>query len=241
MNQNQAPGVLFGVGVGPGDPELLTVKALRALERCPVVAFPKTRGETNLALDIVRRAGVCLEGKTLLPLLFPMTRDKAELVRYHDEAAEALFLHLRAGEDVAVLSLGDVSIYSTFSYLLTRVKEKDFPVEIIPGVPSFCAAAGLVQRSLTAMKEPLHIIPAGYEGSLDALSLPGSKVIMKSGSTLPRLCERLDELGLLPRSALVENGGLPNERIVSPLSRETESSGYFTTILVGPEEAEGSL
>lgn len=235
------PGILYGVGVGPGDPELMTVKAVRALERCPVVAFPKTRGESNLALDIVRRAGIPLEGKALLPLFFPMTRDKEELRLRHDEAANAVMDRLRAGEDVAVLNLGDVSLFSTFSYLLTRVKEKGFAVEIIPGVPSFCAAAALLQRSLTAMKEPLHIIPAGYEGSLDALSLPGSKVIMKSGSTLPSLCARLDELGLLGRAALVENAGLPGERVVSPLTRETESSGYFTTILVAPDEKEGSL
>ena len=214
---------------------------MRALERCPVVAFPKTRGESNLALDIVRSAGIPLEGKALLPLFFPMTRDKEELRQRHDEAANAVMDRLRAGEDVAVLNLGDVSLFSTFSYLLTRVKEKGFAVEIIPGVPSFCAAAALLRRSLTAMKEPLHIIPAGYEGSLDALSLPGSKVIMKSGSTLPSLCARLDELGLLGRAALVENAGLPGERIVSPLTRETESSGYFTTILVAPEEKEGSL
>lgn len=239
--KSTAPGTLFGVGVGPGDPELLTIKAIRVLERCPVVAYPRTRGENSLALDIVRRAGVDLEGKRLLPLLFPMTKEKEALRRYHDEAAGAVMAELRAGSDVAMPSLGDASLYSTFSYVLARVKEAGLPVQVVPGVPSFCAAAASFGRSLTAMREPLHIIPAGYEGSLQALSLPGSKVVMKSGRTLPELCARLDELGLLERSSLAENVGLPGERMVPAMTRETESAGYFTTVMVWPEEKEGQL
>ncbi len=110
-------GIFYGVGVGPGDPELLTVKALRTIERCPVIAAPETRGEKTLALDIARQA-VNLEGKTILPLQFLMTRDKQALDQSHRQQAQKIIAYLEQGVDVAMLNLGDVSIYSTFSYIL---------------------------------------------------------------------------------------------------------------------------
>ena len=115
-------GTFYGVGVGPGDPELLTLKAIRAMEHCPVIAAPETRGEKTLALDIARGA-VDLSQKTILTLEFLMTRDKQKLEESHRAQARAVMEYLDQGQDVAMLNLGDVSIYSTFSYLLEIIKE----------------------------------------------------------------------------------------------------------------------
>ena len=109
-------GVLYGVSVGPGDPELMTLKAVRCLGKCPVIAAPQTAGGRMLALDIARGA-VGLDGKTILPLRFAMSRDPEMLRASHEEAARAVKEYLDAGQDVAMLNLGDVSVYATFGYL----------------------------------------------------------------------------------------------------------------------------
>ena len=109
-------GTFYGVSVGPGDPELLTLKAVYCIRRCPVLAVPQTAGGGMLALAIARSA-VEIEGKTILPLRFAMSRDPAVLQASHAAAADAVKAYLDAGQDVAMLNLGDVSIYSTYSYL----------------------------------------------------------------------------------------------------------------------------
>ncbi len=224
-------GIFYGVGVGPGDPELLTVKALRTIERCPVIAAPETRGEKTLALDIARQA-VNLEGKTILPLQFLMTRDKQALDQSHRQQAQKIIAYLEQGVDVAMLNLGDVSIYSTFSYILEIVKEEGFQAQIVPGVPSFCAVGALLQQSLTEMSLPLHIIPAGHPGLAQSLALPGGKVLMKTGKALPEVRRALRKQGLYERASLVQNCGLPDQKICRSLDEAEDGAGYFTTIVV---------
>ena len=170
-------GIFYGVGVGPGDPELLTVKALRTLERCPVIAAPQTKSGEMLALDIVRRAAA-LEGKTILPLFFTMARDKSQQRAAHETAADAIAAHLTAGRDVAMLNLGDVSIYATFGYIMDILRERGYEAVMIPGVPSFCAAAARLGLSLVSGETPLHIVPGaawdqGADESREA-SAPGA-------------------------------------------------------------------
>lgn len=227
----QTPGTFYGVGVGPGDPELLTRKAVGVLERCPVLATPRTRTGSSVALEIVRGA-VELEGKTLLPLDFPMSREEGELRAAHRAAAETVRPHLEAGRDVAMAVLGDVSLYSTFCYVMEILRGEGFPCAMVPGVPSFCAAAALLGRSLTRPDTPLHILPGGWEGAEGALDLPGTKVLMKSGRQYPRLLEELDRRGMLEGAAMVENCGLPGQRAFPTLGDRPESTGYFTTILL---------
>ena len=140
-------GVFYGVGVGPGDPELLTLKALRTLERCPVIAAPRTKSGETLALDIVRRA-MSLEDKTILPLEFTMSRDPAVLRASRLRAAEAIAAHLAAGRNTAMLNLGDVSIYATFGYLMDILTGEGYEAVMVPGVPSFCAVAARLGTSL---------------------------------------------------------------------------------------------
>ena len=201
-------GVFYGVGIGPGDPELMTLKAVRVLERCPVVAAPRTKSGGMLALDIASRA-VDLKGKTVVPLDFSMDRD------------------------VAMLNLGDVSIYATYSYLMEILRAQGYETVMVPGVPSFCAVAARLGISLTEMDTPLHIAP----GSMDldeVLDQPGTKVLMKSGRQLPAVLEALETRGKLGTSMLVQNCGLPGEDVCADLSQSRPEGrhGYFSTIIV---------
>ena len=223
-------GILYGVGVGPGDPELLTLKALRTLERCPVIAAPQTKSGEMLALDIVRQAAP-LEGKTILPLFFTMARDKSQQHDAHEAAADAIAEHLKAGRDVAMLNLGDVSIYATFGYIMDILKERGYESVMIPGVPSFCAAAARLGVTLVRGETPLHIAPA--TGPIEPmLALPGAKVLMKAGRRLPEVRSALEQMGQTEYAALVENCGLPGEKIYGDLKQAPESVGYFATAVV---------
>lgn len=224
-------GTFYGVGVGPGDPELLTLKALRTLERCSVIAAPRTRSGEMLALDIVRQV-TSLEGKTILPLAFTMSRDPAVLQASRLQAAEAVAAHLFAGRDVAMLNLGDVSIYATFGYLMDILTGQGYRSVMVPGVPSFCAVAARLGTSLTTVSSPLHIVPGSGELLAEQLDLPGTKVLMKSGRQLPQAAELLRRKGLLEKAAMVRDCGLPTEQVCRDLTHLPEDTGYFATVIV---------
>ena len=225
-------GVSYGVGVGPGDPELLTLKAVHLLERCPVIAAPRTKSGEMLALDIAS-AAVDVGEKTIVPLYFSMERDKAVQHAAHVDAAEAVRPYLDAGQDVAMLNLGDVSIYATYVYLMEILGEQGYETVMVPGVPSFCAVAARLGVSLTAMNSPLHIAPGGM--ALDeVLDQPGTKVLMKSGRQMPAVLDALAERDMLGKSMLVQNCGLPGETVYPDLSqsRPEGGHGYFSTVIV---------
>lgn len=210
---NLKKGRFYGVSVGPGDPELLTLKAVRCLERCPVLAAPQTASGRMLALDIARGAAD-LRGKTILPLHFVMSREEEALRASHQEAAEKVRACLDAGQDVAMLNLGDVSVYATYGYLEEILKEQGYETYRIAGVPSFCEAAARLGCSLTGgMEQPLTIAP---------------------GRQLPRTLEALARHGLLEKSAMVCNCGLEDEAVFPSLVGydPAQDAGYFATILV---------
>ena len=225
-------GTFYGVSVGPGDPELLTLKAVRCIEQCPVLAAPRTAEGRMLALEIVKGA-VDVSGKTILPLHFAMSRDADTLRASHEAAAGAVREALDSGQDVAMLNLGDVSIYATYGYLEEILKAQGYPTARIAGVPSFCAAAAALGRSLTdGMEAPLTLAPGRHaEQVLDA---PGAKVLMKSGRQLPAALAALRRRGLLEKSAMACNCGLPEQTLWPDLSSydPARPAGYFTTIIV---------
>lgn len=224
-------GTFYGVGVGPGDPELLTLKAVRVIGACPVIAAPRTKNGEMLALEIARQA-VDLAGKTILPLDFTMVRDKARQHAAHEAAADLVEPYLRAGQDVAMLNLGDVSIYATYCYLMEILRARGYGAVMVPGVPSFCAVAARLGQSLTGMDTPLHIVPAAGGPLEETLALPGTKVLMKSGRSIPQVVETLRRTGLLEQAAMVQNCGLPGETVTTDLAAAPEAPGYFATILV---------
>ncbi len=224
-------GTLYGVSIGPGDPELITVKAMTTISNCKYIATPHTGTGESLALSIVSKAQD-LSQKEILLLEFPMTKDKEILAKSHKEAAQFIIDVLDKGEDVAMLNLGDITIYSTFAYVMDILLEKGYDVDLIPGVTSFCASASLLKIGLTTMNEPLHIIPASGIDIKDALKMPGSKVLMKIGRSMPKLIEAVKELNLEDNVYAVENCGLENEKVYKGLDEFDENMGYFTIVVV---------
>lgn len=223
-------GKFYGVGVGPGDAELITVRALRVLSECPVLAVPRS-GAGSPALNIVS-AAMDISDKQILDISVPMTRDAEKLDAAHDAAAQLIISELSMGRNVAMPNLGDVSVYASCSYLLSRVSAAGYETEMIPGVPSFCAAAAALNMSLTTADKPLVIIPGSAENMGALLSIDGTRVIMKSGKAAAETAERLEKLGLAPSACAVENCGMPGERIIRDISELKSGAGYFTTIIV---------
>ncbi|MDD4850480.1 MAG: precorrin-2 C(20)-methyltransferase [Gemmiger sp.] len=226
-------GTFYGVGVGPGDPELMTLKAVRVLKQCPVIAAPQTASGEMLALDIASRA-LPLEGKTVLPLPFTMARDAASRAAAHQQATALVAAQLEAGNDVAMLNLGDVSLYATAGYLMERLAAAGYATVRVPGVPSFCAVAARLGTSLTEMDAPLHILPGSVAGVAEGLRLPGSKILMKTGKQLPAVLAALQAENCLQKAAMVANCGLPGEEVWPDLTAypPDANAGYFATILV---------
>ena len=222
-------GVFYAVSVGPGDPELLTRQACRVLEGCDVIAAPRAKAGRMLALDIAGGA-VDMRGKTILPLDFTMERSKAVREESYRTAAGAIEAELTTGQDVAMVNLGDVSVYATAYYILERVRSDGFEVVMCPGVTSFCAVAARLGRSLTRMEEPLHILP----GSMDmdsALTLEGTKVLMKSGRAIHETVDALERHGLAARAGMVVDCGLETEQVYTDLRQLPEEISYFATIV----------
>ena len=224
-------GKLYGVSIGPGDPELITVKAMNKIAQSKYIATPHTGTGDSSALSIVSQA-IDLSDKEIMMLEFPMTKDKDILAKSHNEAADAIAEVLDNGEDVSMLNLGDVTIYSTFAYTMDKLLEKGYEVEVIPGVTSFCASASQLKIGLTTMNEPLHILPATGIDLKEALQMPGSKVLMKIGKSMPKLIETLKELGIEDNVYAVENCGLENEKIYKSLDEFDRKMGYFTIMVV---------
>ncbi|MEG2096608.1 MAG: precorrin-2 C(20)-methyltransferase [Pseudoflavonifractor sp.] len=229
-------GCLYGVGVGPGDPELLTLKAVRLLQEADVIAVPdKGRGEKT-ALNIV---AAFVEGQELLDCPTPMVRDKALLDGCYEAIADQICGYLDRGKTVVFITLGDPTVYSTYIYVHKKVLDRGYEAVLVPGVPSFCAVAARLGRSLCEGAEQLLVVPASYEGLDRALDFPANKIFMKSGKSLPALREQLALRGLLEHSAMVSNCGMDSERVYPHLSDwdPAEAEGYFSVVLV-KEEAE---
>ena len=197
-----------------------------------MLAAPQTAAGRMLALDIAKGA-VDVSGKIILPLHFAMSRDSEVLKASHAAAADAVRAHLDAGRDVALLNLGDVSIYATYGYLEEILTAQGYAAVRIAGVPSFCAAAARLGQSLTGgMEQPLTIAPGRHVEQV--LAAPGAKVLMKTGRRLPKTLDALRERGLLANSAMVCNCGLPDEAVFPALTDydPAQDAGYFATILV---------
>lgn len=227
---NHTFGTFYAVGVGPGDASLLTLRAARILAQCPVIAAPQTASGQMLALDIARGA-LDLSEKEILPLLFSMSHDPLAREESYRASCARLEDFLSRGQDVAMVTLGDVSIYATAYYIYERLRNAGFPAEMVPGVTSFSAVAAQLGWSLTEENAPLHILP-GASDLQDALSLPGTKVLMKSGSAVRTAVAALEQAGLVDRAALVCDCGLPTQKIYRDLRNLPERLSYFATIVV---------
>ena len=189
-------GILYGVGVGPGDPELITRKAQRIIAQAAVLAVPDKGSGEKTALTI---AGELAEGKEILLCDAPMVRDEAALDAAYEANADRVCALLDGGKDVAFLTLGDPTVYSTYLYLHRKVTARGYEAEIIPGVPSFCAVAARLGAALCEKSERLLIVPASHKDVDDCLDVDANLVFMKAGREIGALKEKLAEKGLLER------------------------------------------
>ena len=227
-------GTLYGVGVGPGDPELLTLKALRVVREAPVIAVPAEQKEESVAYRIVRAAYPELEQKEVLPVPMPMTKDKQRLAASHEAGAAAVERILEAGKDVAFLTLGDPTVYSTYLYIHRLVAQAGYATEIVSGIPSFCAVAARLNVGLVEKAELLHVIPSSYPVE-EALKLSGTRVLMKAGKKMGQVKAQLEALSA--DVCMIENCGMENEKIYRSAEEIPEDAGYYSLILV-KEKAE---
>ncbi|MHB1390070.1 MAG: precorrin-2 C(20)-methyltransferase [Thermoleophilia bacterium] len=223
-------GTLYGVGVGPGDPGMVTLRAVEIIRIVPTIAFPvKKEGAVSRALETVRAH--IPAGTSLLPLLMPMTRDRDRLERAHDTAAEALITAAADGRDVAFLSLGDPLFYSTFGYLAAKFPGK---VRAVSGVTAMSAAAAVLGRPLAAGDEATVVVTgADHELLKKALQMTGSIIIMKPRALSDASLDLLQENGAFTRaSAVIELGGEAQDTI-SRLDRTAAASlPYFAIIWI---------
>lgn len=212
-------GKLWGIGVGPGHPELITVKAVQVLQKVPVAAVPKARrGQPSIAYQIARR--YLKQDAQVVELVMPMTEARAELEQAWDQAARDVLSYLRHELDVAFLTLGDPSLYSTFGYLAKKVRalEPSLEVEVIPGITSFAAAAARLRVPLAEGDEPLVILPAAGERDLGERAWQGANlVLMKVSRDYDGLVAALARQNRLQDSFLVSRVGQEGELVTGDL------------------------
>lgn len=230
-------GTFYGLGVGPGAPDLLTLRAHRLLQRVPVVVYPACKpGASSYAWRIV--AEQVPETTTRLGQVFPMSRDWASLVPVWRENARQIAAHLRAGRDVAFITEGDPMLYSTFLHVweLLREEAPEAPAEVVPGVASMCASAALTGIPLGQGDQRIAVVPATWrEERLREILLEWEVVVlMKVARVLPRVIELLRETGRYGHAALVSRGSAAQQIVSRDLERFRDRRlNYLTTVLVG--------
>lgn len=222
-------GKLYGIGVGPGDPELVTLKALRMMKECDVIAIPGKNPTESVAYKIARGAFPEIDQKEQLLVATPMTKDLSVLNEGYALGAKAIEKLLDEGKDVGLLTLGDPTIYSTYIYIQRNVTADGYEAEIINGIPSFCAVSAKFGNSLVDRDEPLHVIPASYQVE-DSLKLPGTKVLMKAGSKLAQVKQALKENGC--SAVMIENCGMEDERIYRSTEEIPDAGSYYSLTIV---------
>jgi len=223
-------GTLYGIGVGPGDPELMTLKAHRLIGAARVVAYPAPDSGESFARAIA--AAVIPAGAEEIPMVVPMRAARFPAQEVYKGAAGRIAAHLGAGTDVAVLCEGDPFFYGSFMYLFARLAAR-FPVEIVPGVSSLTACAAALKRPLTARNDVLTVLPGPLSDAELRARIEDAQAIaiMKVGRHLGRIKALLAEMGLTGNAGYIERASLGAER-VSPLAKAPEEAPYFSMILI---------
>lgn len=232
-------GKLYGLGVGPGDPELITLKALRLLRSAPVVAYHAAKGKKGNALTIVET--YLSSGQTLVPLIYPVTTEKLpahlnyEVVvsDFYSEITATISSHLDAGRDVAVIAEGDPFFYGSFMYIHDRLAEK-YETEVVPGVCSILGAAAVLGVPLVYRNQTLSILSGVMSADELKTRLAGTEAaaIMKLGKNLDKVRQVLTELCLMDRALYIERATMQNQRIAPLADVNGSDSPYFSLILV---------
>ena len=225
-------GKLYGIGVGPGDSELITLKAARILETVPVIFSPKSSKEKDsIALSIVRPILQKRDDYKRLMIvapIFPMIEDKSELEKIWDSAAEMISQYLDSGRDVAFITLGDTSIFSTYSYVQKRLID-DYEIETVPGITSFTACAAARNKALVEQNQILTIVPKIDERLDEVLEYSDSIVLMKASRNTSKLEASIEEKERKKEIYSVQNCTREDEKIIEGFSHEKP---YLTTTII---------
>ncbi len=222
-------GILYGIGVGPGDPELLTLKALRLIKESDVVFVPGENPKTSVAYQIVQQVYEELAEKKLVAISMPMTKDIMILEENHKRGTKIIAGYLDQGTKAVYLTLGDPSVYSTYLYVHHYLKNAGYHVEMLSGITSFCAVAARLSIGLVEKEESLHVIPA-FNQVEEALKLSGTKVFMKTGKKMKEVKQVLWKASV--QAVMIENCGMGNEKIYDSIEDMPEQSSYYSLIIV---------
>jgi len=227
----QPAGVVYGVGVGPGDPELLTLKAVRLLGACPVVAYPTTESGDALAHRIA--APHIARTAEHLPFLVPMREARGEAQAVYDRTADLIARHVDDGRDVAVLCEGDPFFYGSFMYLASRLAPAH-RVIVVPGVSAVMACAAALGRPLAARMDRMSVIPATCPADdiNESLRHAEAAAIIKVGRHFEKVRDVLDARGLTERAFVVEHASTAEEKLTPVRDFPVDRRPYFSTILV---------
>jgi precorrin-2/cobalt-factor-2 C20-methyltransferase len=224
-------GTLYGVGVGPGDPELMTVKAWRLISTAPVIAYLAANGKDSTARDI---AQPFIPDDTMHVVIdMPMRTEREPGEKAYDYGAAAIAAHLRAGRDVVMLCEGDPFFYGSFMYLFQRLA-RDFATVVVPGVSSITAAAAAIGRPLAARSEVLKVLPATLapDRLRDELLACESAAIIKVGRHFAAVKTILSALDLITRAVVIEKATHEDQRVTRVEDVTDDTLPYFSTILV---------
>jgi len=224
-------GTVIGIGVGPGDPELMTVKGARLLSEATVVAYPAPEKGDSMARAIA--APHLRADATEIAIRMPLSSNRFPVEAVYDRAAEEIETYLARGQNVAVLCEGDPFFYGSFMYVFARLAE-DWPVEVVPGVSSLTACAAVSGTALAALNDVLTILPAPLPDDVlrARLTETDSAAIIKVGRHLPRIRDLLEELGLTDRAQYVEHATM-DRQIAGRINEISDAAApYFSMILV---------
>jgi precorrin-2/cobalt-factor-2 C20-methyltransferase len=223
-------GKLYGLGIGPGDPELLTLKAHRILTTVPVIAYPTMENGKVLARAIV--AGFIQPHQLEIPMPLPFSTERSSQP-YYDIAAAKIAEHLEQGRDVAVLCEGEPMLYGTFMYLFNRLAGR-FPTEVVPGISSTMASAAMLGAPITYRNDVLSIMPATLEVEVlrDRLAVVDAAVIIKLGRHFAKVRNILTELGLIGRALYIERATQPTQKILPITTVDPAKVPYWALILI---------
>lgn len=224
-------GRIYGLGLGPGDPELVTMKAVRLMRSVPVIAYPRTAAGASLVRRIA--APYLPPGLVEVPLDTPMAVDTAPAQAAYDAQADLLAAHLDAGRDVALLCEGDPFLYGSFMYLYDRLADR-YEIEVIPGVCSITACAAAAGLPLAGREDVLTVLPATLpeETLMRELSETSAAVIMKIGRHIGKVRRVVEALGCMGGATYVERALTPEQRVLSLAKVPDGEIPYFSTILV---------
>lgn len=223
-------GRLYGLGLGSGDPELLTLKAYRLLQAAPVVAYPVSDGGKSLSRSIV--ADYLRKDQIEVPLWYPFKLEQSSQP-YYDEAALKLTGYLNAGQDVVVLCEGDPFFYGTFMYLFNRLSHQ-FQTEVVPGVSSIMASASMLETPLTYRNDVFVVLPGILPAEIlaERLAIADAAVIIKLGKNFSKVYGVLEQLGLLDRARYIERATMPNQKIMPIRDVNPAEVPYFALISI---------